>query len=74
MHGFLLKIVYINLEQYGNVRWLCPIGDSQGFLPQISTRQGNVRHSIQPDKDLNKSKPVVAIGLSSVISLLLVLI
>ena len=22
-----------------NTRWLCPIGDSQGFLPQTSTRQ-----------------------------------
>jgi len=31
-------------------------------------------HSMQPDEDLNRSKPVVAIGLSRVVSLLLVLI
>ena len=43
--------MYINLEQYGNVR-----------------------DSMQPDEDLNRSKPGVAVGLSRVISLLLVLI
>ena len=40
----------------------------------IIINQTNVRHSMQPDEDLNRSKPVVTIGLSRVISLLLVLI
>jgi len=51
VRGFLLKVVYMKLEQYDNVR-----------------------HSMQPDEDMNMSKPVVAIGLSRVVSLLLVLI
>jgi len=50
----------------------------RGFLLKnvcINLEQyGNVRHSMQPDEDLNRSKQVVAIGLSRVVSLLLVLI
>ena len=34
----------------------------------------SVMNSMQPDEDLNRSKPVVAIRLSRVISLILVLI
>jgi len=45
-----------------------PIGDSQKSLPQMPT--SNVRHSIQPDEDLNNLKPVVAIRSGRVVSLI----
>ena len=50
------------------------MGEKGGESDQYRTIYGNVRHSMQPDEDLNRSKPVVAIGLSRVVSLLLVLI
>ena len=49
---------------------IVPIYDSMYECTYDYTR----RHSMQPDEDLNRSKPVVAIGLSRVISLLLVFI
>ena len=45
------------------------------YNPECGMRCVHIfRHSMQPDEDLNRSKPVVAVGLSRVISLLLVLI
>ena len=44
-----------------------------GFSEPILV-SGNKLNSRQPDDDLNRSKPVVAIGLSRVVSLILVLI
>ena len=43
-------------------------------VPYYTQLKHTHAHSMQPDEDLNRSKPVVAIGLSRVVSLLLVLI
>ena len=42
-----------------------------GDSPRTTTN--SVRYSMQPDEDLNRSKPAVAIGLSRVIHILFIL-
>ena len=41
MRGYLVKIVYINIEHYGNIR-LCRISNSLGILPEKQIKSQEV--------------------------------